>query len=74
MGAPTLLEAAIVAALWPDGDSCSSWSPDTLQAIGEAFELHRPDLIPPDAYDLPPYADEEGTGGLRYIGGEVDHA
>ena len=55
MGTTTPLEAAIVAALWPHGDSCSDWNADTLQAIGEAFELHRPDLIAPDPYDLPPY-------------------
>lgn len=54
--APTTpLEAAIVAALWPHGDSCGDWNGDTFEAISQAFEAHRPDLFPPDAYDLPPY-------------------
>lgn len=36
---------AIADALWGDGAD-TPWSSDTIQAIAEAIELERPDLVP----------------------------
>jgi hypothetical protein len=54
-------------ALWPGGDLDASWSGDTFEAICLAFEMYRPDLIPADYYERPPYNNTES--GQEYGSG-----